>query len=138
MYHAFGNEVNILNILNSDKVFSLPVIQSNNTMIFKQISVHSQLVKNKYGIPEPVDGTSISATAIDLCLIPLVGFNRHGDRLGMGSGYYDKYFALNKFNKKPTILAGIAYDFQENDTIPSDQWDIPLDIIFTNKEVIIP
>jgi len=138
LYHAYAQEVNLLKILCHDKLFSLPTIQNNNLMTFNQVSKLSELVINKYGISEPVNGRIINASTIDLCLMPLVGFNRNGDRLGMGGGYYDRYFELNKFNKKPTILAGIAYDFQENDTIPSNQWDIPLDIIFTNKEVIIP
>ena len=138
LYYAFNQEVNLLKILNYDKVFSLPTIQNNNLMTFNQVSTLNELVVNKYGMPEPVNGKVINPATIELCLMPLVGFNRMGYRLGMGGGYYDRYFELNKFKKKPTILAGIAYDFQENDTIPSDQWDIPLDIIFTNKEVIIP
>ncbi len=92
--------------------------------------------QNKYGILEPQNSLFVAASDIDMCLMPLVGFNRQGDRLGMGGGYYDRYFALNKKQKNPTLLAGIAFDFQEDDTIQAESWDVGLDIIFTNKEVI--
>ena len=105
-------------------------------MDFKNYTYGDPLLSNKYGILEPTDSKTIQADKIELCLMPLVGFNRKGHRLGMGAGYYDRYFALNNLNKTPTILAGVAYDFQENDTIQCDQWDIPLNYIFTNNEVI--
>lgn len=139
-YHAFGNEVDLSVIVNiaQDKLFYLPVIGKDNSMVFNHYSSDTDLTKNKYGISEPMSGETTEASDIELCLVPLVGFNRRGERLGMGGGYYDRYFQTNKAQKKPTILAGVAYDFQENATIQAESWDIPLDIIFTNKEVIIP
>jgi 5-formyltetrahydrofolate cyclo-ligase len=137
-YMAFANEINLLTLLTLPKRFVLPVIQPKQTMVFKQFQSTKLLTKNKYGILEPKESKQVNTEEIDLCLVPLVGFNRKGSRLGMGGGYYDRYFELNNFKQKPTILVGIAYDFQENDTIQTEAWDIPLDIIFTNKEVIKP
>ena len=139
-YHALGHEVDLSDIVDNaqDKSFYLPVIGSNKSMAFQNLQSHTALTKNQFGILEPKSGKVIESADIELCLVPLVGFNRNGDRLGMGGGYYDRYFQFNKEQKKPTILAGVAYDFQENATIQADAWDIPLDIIFTNKEVIIP
>jgi 5-formyltetrahydrofolate cyclo-ligase len=105
-------------------------------MSFHQCDNETTFSKNKYAILEPQNDLIVAPIAIDLCLMPLVGFNRQGDRLGMGAGYYDRYFENNKNHTNPTILAGVAYDFQEDDTIQSESWDVPLDIIFTNKEVI--
>jgi 5-formyltetrahydrofolate cyclo-ligase len=136
LYSAFANEVNLSSLLDSDKIFLLPVINSNHGMSFKNYQIGDEVITNKYGILEPSESNDVNPNEIDLCLMPLVGFNRLGHRLGMGAGYYDRYFALNKSHKKPTILAGVAYDFQENDTIQNDDWDIPLNYIFTNKEVI--
>ena len=137
IYSALLNEANLSSLPQTNKTFALPVIQNNNLMEFHQYDEITALSKNKYNILEPQNDLIIAPSDIDLCLMPLVGFNRNGNRLGMGGGYYDRYFELNKFQKKPTILAGIAYDFQEDDTIQSEPWDIPLDMIFTNKEVII-
>lgn len=135
-YLSINNEVDLSCLFSRPKTFVLPVIQNNSTMVFNQYSASKNLIKNNFGILEPANNKTIQRTAIDLCLMPLVGFNRQGDRLGMGGGYYDRYFASNQLQNKPAILIGIAYDFQENATIQSQEWDIPLDIIFTNKEVI--
>jgi len=135
-YSALFNEVNLSSLLQTNKQFYLPVVQADNAMTFQHKDEDTIMSKNKYGILEPQNGLIVTASDIDLCLMPLVGFNRIGNRLGMGGGYYDRYFAENKMQEKPTILAGIAYDFQEDDTIQNQEWDIPLDIIFTNKEVI--
>jgi len=136
MYMCINNEVDLSALLTGSKATVLPVVQFNNQMTFNFFKSLDNLVQNKFGILEPKNNTAIAAEHIDLCLMPLVGFNRRGARLGMGGGYYDRYFELNKFQQKPTILAGIAYDFQEDDTIQAEPWDIPLDMIFTNKEVI--
>ena len=140
LYYPVNNEVNLLDLINQHpgKTYLLPVVNNNQSMLFKTSHPHSQLSKNKYGIAEPQAGKTINHKDIDLCLMPLVGFSRCGNRLGMGGGYYDRYFALNQFQLKATILAGIAYDFQEDDTILKDPWDIPLTLIYTNKEVIKP
>lgn len=138
-YLAVNNEVDLSDLLQfSAKKFLLPCIQTDHTMVFKQISMGDKLIKNQFGIPEPSPSLAEFTQHIDLCLMPLVAFNRQGHRIGMGGGYYDRYFADNRLRQKPTILAGIAYDFQESDTIKNDPWDIPLDVIFTNKEVILP
>jgi len=137
IYSALFNEVDLSMLLQTNKQLCLPVVQADNAMTFHQYDENTALSKNKYNILEPQNGLIVAASAIDLCLMPLVGFNRKGNRLGMGGGYYDRYFELNKFQIKPTILAGIAYDFQEDDTIQNQEWDIPLDIVFTNKEAII-
>jgi 5-formyltetrahydrofolate cyclo-ligase len=140
IYYPVNNEVNLLGLINQhpDKIFLLPVVNDNQSMFFKTYHQHSQLIKNKYGIAEPQAGEMVKLKDIDLCLMPLLGFSRCGNRLGMGGGYYDRYFALNQFQQKATILAGIAYDFQEDDTIHKDPWDIHLTLIYTNKEVIKP
>ncbi|MBL4773949.1 MAG: 5-formyltetrahydrofolate cyclo-ligase [Alcanivoracaceae bacterium] len=135
-YHAIGNEVELFSLFNSNKEIALPVIQAKHIMQFRAVESQSHLTTNQYGILEPLDGQIINHEKIDLCILPMTGFSCRGDRLGMGGGYYDRYFELNKFQKKPTILAGVAYDFQEDDTIKSDAWDIPLDLIFTNKHII--
>jgi len=136
VYSALNNEVDLSCLLQSNKSFCLPVVQADNAMAFHHCDKNTVMSKNKYGILEPQNDLIVATKEIDLCLVPLVGFNRQGHRLGMGGGYYDRYFAQNKTKKSPTILAGMAYDFQEDDTIQAESWDVGLDIIFTNKEVI--
>lgn len=70
----------------------------------------------------------------DLVIVPLLGFDRAGNRLGYGGGYYDKFLAKN--NCKQTI--GLAYSFQEVESLPVEPYDQNLDLIITEQEVIKP
>ena len=64
----------------------------------------------------------------DIIIVPLLGFDKRGTRLGYGGGYYDRTF--DKLSKRPRLV-GIAFAAQELDEIPRDAHDIPLDIIIT-------
>ncbi len=91
---------------------------------------------NRYGIPEPQNTERVSPAALDYLLIPLVGFDRQGNRLGMGGGYYDRALAnLKPFRR--TFKLGVAYSFQELIELEPKAWDIPLDGIVTEKELIL-
>ena len=64
--------------------------------------------------------------------MPLVGFDKTGNRLGMGKGYYDRTFAENSpFFRRPRLI-GLAHSIQEATLIPN-LWDVPLDAVFTEK-----
>lgn len=100
----------------------------------------TRLQTNRFGIPEPVvsRGRRLSPRHLDLVLTPLVGFDRQGNRLGMGGGYYDTTFAFlagrNHWHK-PRLL-GLAYGFQEVDALPHEPWDVPLSAIVTEAGLI--
>ena len=100
------------------------------------ISVHA----NRYGIPEPrCDAAALlSATQIDLVLVPLLGFDRRGNRLGAGAGYYDRSFAFLRATTRPAqpLLVGIGYHFQELPELAPQSWDVPLDFVATDRELI--
>lgn len=70
----------------------------------------------------------------DLVIVPLLGFDRTGHRLGYGGGYYDKFLAAN--HCKRTI--GLAFSSQEEDRLPAEEHDKRLDMIITEKEIIQP
>ncbi len=137
-YHAIGKEVDLSRLIQQSSRLYLPVVKTKNTMQFNQFRSFHDLTKNKYGILEPQNTPSIKLQELELCFVPLVAFDRKGSRVGMGGGFYDRYFEFNRCQQKPTILVGIAYDFQEDDTIQSQPWDIPMDMIITNKEIIKP
>ena len=71
-------------------------------------------------------------------LVPLLAFDRRGQRLGYGGGYYDRSFAFLNEQARPTepLLVGIGYDFQELDEIEPARWDVRLDFIATDRELI--
>lgn len=94
---------------------------------------------NHYGINEPCgDVAPFDVRKLDAVIMPLVAFNRNGDRLGQGAGFYDRAFAFRGFSSTSTrpLLIGLAYHFQEAPELVSEAWDIPLDAIITDQELI--
>ncbi|HBP2722431.1 TPA: 5-formyltetrahydrofolate cyclo-ligase, partial [Pseudomonas aeruginosa] len=86
--------------------------------------------RNRFRISEPLAdaGRQRKAWALDLVLLPLVGFDEQGGRLGMGGGFYDRslaYLARRKNGHKPTLI-GLAHECQKVDRLALASWDIPL------------
>ena len=93
------------------------------------------LVANQYAIPEPKVSPRQWRTGrrLNLVLTPLVAFDEHGNRLGMGGGYYDRTFAYlrNHHRWRRPRLVGIAYDFQQVAQLERASWDVPLSAVVT-------
>jgi 5-formyltetrahydrofolate cyclo-ligase len=119
--------------------FLLPVLTDERELRFAPWQAGDPVEPNRHGIPEPVAPREWFAPfQLDLVLVPLLGFDRRGHRLGYGGGYYDRSFAFLKEQVRPTepLLVGIAYDFQELDAIAAKPWDVRLDYIATDRELI--
>jgi 5-formyltetrahydrofolate cyclo-ligase len=114
--------------------YCLPVL-SGQELRFAPWSPGEPLVTNRFGIPEPDVQASdcIDASAITMAVAPVVGFDRAGNRLGMGGGWYDRSFAFRRSQPAPPWLVGAAFSIQEVDDIPSQQWDVGLDAICTES-----
>jgi len=92
---------------------------------------------NRLGIPEPAVLRIIPVRALSVVLLPLLGFDRHGTRLGTGGGYYDRLFAYRRHRQhwhRP-LLIGIAYQCQQLGMIERDRHDVPLDGVVTEDGV---
>ena len=102
-------------------------------MVFTPHQQESDLVRNRYGLLEPDKPCqTVSMTEMDLVLVPMVACDHDGTRLGMGGGYYDRFFAAKLTDRAADpFLLGIAHDFQLLAHIPRQQWDVPLDAIAT-------
>lgn len=87
--------------------------------------------RNQYGIREYHARPSVNAQRLHAVLMPLVGFDRHGGRLGQGGGYYDATFARHSAGRHPQLI-GIAFECQRIDgNLPLEQHDVRLDCILT-------
>lgn len=121
----------------------LPVLRpgKGKGMWFVEYTPDALLTKNRFGIPEPDfrQQHKLPATLLDVALMPLVGFDRTGARLGMGGGFYDTTFAfkLSKKANKPYLI-GLAHNCQQVDSLTTESWDIPLFAIATDQEIILP
>jgi len=114
------------------KLLFLPVMQKDQTLHFAAWDAEIPLLRNRYGIDEPpATAERVAAADLDIIVLPLVGWDRQGNRLGMGGGYYDRSLA----GVSGPVLAGLAYSMQELAGLPRDQWDVPLDIVVTEAFV---
>ena len=92
---------------------------------------------NRFGISEPAcpRRDEVDGRKLDVVVMPLLAFDRQGNRLGMGGGYYDRSFAFRLHRqrwRKPRLI-GIAWQFQQVDALAARAWDVPLDAVITES-----
>ena len=93
-----------------------------------------KLRKNKYDIFEPSDGDKVKPIDHEVIIIPTVGVDKNGYRLGYGGGYYDRFLeSVIERNNRP-LLIGLIYDFQFIDDSIYESHDIKLDIVFSEQQ----
>jgi 5-formyltetrahydrofolate cyclo-ligase len=94
---------------------------------------------NRLGIPEPDALRTIPVRALSVVLVPVLGFDHHGTRLGTGGGYYDRLFSYRRHRQSwhRPLLVGIAYQCQQLPLIERGGHDIPLDALVTEVGVSI-
>jgi len=133
--HEFSLQPIIDAIISSNKLCYLPKI-NNDLLDFVQHTPDCSLVLNRFNILEPNSEDLISKKDLDLVLVPLVGFDLSGNRLGMGGGFYDKSFnfLLNKTSKSPFFM-GVGFESQQSKEIPTEDFDVKLDAVMTEAKV---
>ncbi len=112
----------------------LPCIEEEKAgLVFRLYNLGDKLETGDLAIPQP----PVSAPALDpdFLFVPLLGFDRLGQRLGQGGGYYDRTLAMLR-KKKKIVAVGLAYAAQEISEIPCEKHDQKLDFIVTEKELI--
>ncbi|QJI35096.1 5-formyltetrahydrofolate cyclo-ligase [Pseudomonas sp. ADAK13] len=122
------------------KATYLPVLSAwpRTKMVFQRVRPGEKLSPNRFRILEPQVNVSRQRKvwALDLVLLPLVGFDDVGGRLGMGGGFYDRslaYMARRKSWRKPTLL-GLAHECQKVERLAQASWDVPLEGTVTDKD----
>jgi len=90
---------------------------------------------NRFRIGEPVSGIRIGARALAVVLLPLVGFDGQGNRLGSGAGYYDRLLAFRHRTRGRPLLVGVAFECQRCPGLESAPHDVPLDAVVTEAGI---
>lgn len=127
----------------------ISVINNSPGLLFAPFDQQTPLKPGKFNIPIPDIPSSDYKTAsdLDLVLVPLVGFDAAGGRLGMGGGYYDRTFAfrqdtsakkLKTKNVMHQAFVGVAHECQQVDEIPTENWDVRLQAVATDRTCYYP
>ena len=134
LYDALPDELQTRPLLNrwyQQKELWLPVVEGNDLKLVRYIG-EDQLEKGAFGIWEPVGlRQDITAVQPDMLVVPGVAFDRDGNRLGRGKGFYDRLLQA-----ETAFKVGFCFDFQLLPQIPVESFDMPMDAIVTNREII--
>ena len=108
-YYSIGSEVQtndlIKALLSEKKIVSLPQV-CDDTMVFRRIEDITKLETGNFDIPEPKESWPIQKTH-DVILVPCIGLDNNGNRIGYGYGFYDKYLTKNESTK--IALTSVSY-----------------------------
>lgn len=109
----------------------VPMTRRDFRMCFVPLRPGMPLRRSPLGLPQPVStrGT-VSAGAFDAIVLPLLGFDAKGRRLGNGGGYYDRALSGLGRTRRPQLI-GYAFAIQQADELPEEPWDIPLHTVVT-------
>lgn len=137
MYIGFGSEINTKKLidyaLNDGKEVYVPKVIKKD-MVFIRINNLENLVTSNYGILEPIgDKSDFNVDKLGIVIMPGVVFDKQGNRVGYGGGYYDKFLNTNVITAKKIAL---VYNFQIIDSIPSEKHDMKVDSIITEEKII--
>jgi len=130
----------VASLTRREQHYFLPVLGATRQLYFAEYSAGTPVIHNRFGIPEPATAADqrLTPQAMDVILLPLLAFDRQGHRLGTGGGWYDASLAFLREAPRPAapLLVGIGYTFQEVETIPAQPWDVDLDYVATEADLI--
>ncbi len=129
MYHSLPDELSTHSFLDKwhgNKHFYLPRVNGVNLDILPYEQTSLQL--GAFHIEEPQGDETVSIDDIEMVVVPAMAYDRQGNRVGRGKGYYDRLLADSK-----AIKIGVAYDCQLVDEIDTDSFDQPVDIVITQS-----
>ncbi len=138
-YVSYDNEVYthemIKECISFEKNVVVPVTDmERRRLLLSRLKNWNDLVLGAYNILEPKEDCieEISLERVDLILVPGVGFDNKGRRIGHGKGYYDNLLR----NSTKALHVGLAFECQIVDHVPTEEHDVPLDKIVTEKRII--
>ena len=132
LYISFDGEISTEKLIKilwvQGKQVYLPVLHpfNPNHLLFLRYLPDTPMCQNKFGIWEPKLNVQnvLPLDKLDILFTPLVGFDKQGNRLGMGGGFYDR--TLQHWQKYSFIPVGLAHQCQQVEQLPTEAWDVPL------------
>lgn len=133
MYHSLPDELSTHSFIKKwcdRKHFYLPRVNGVNLEILPYDE--SRLSLGSFHIEEPTGNDTSSVNDMELIVVPAVAYDRKGNRVGRGKGYYDRLLSGSRARK-----VGVGYDFQLVDEIDADPHDVRVDVVITQNNHII-
>ncbi|MBI4153856.1 5-formyltetrahydrofolate cyclo-ligase [Candidatus Woesearchaeota archaeon] len=141
LYYEIGNEVEMSGLLYATmaldrKIAALPVITPDQKMELYVIEKSSDILPvqyqgNVFFVPDSRTCRKIGPESIDLCIVPGLGFDVHCNRLGYGSGLYDRLLS-----ECHGMKIGVALDAQILNWLPVEKHDVPMDKVITEQRIL--
>lgn len=118
----------------SCEVFA-PRVRPGRQLSFVRLTASTPLRRNRWGVLEPAGHAACALhRELDLVLLPLLGFDASGNRLGTGAGYYDRWLGQHHGGRRP-LRVGYAYALQQTPHLPEEPWDQRMDAVVTERGV---
>jgi len=117
-------------LLELGKKVYVPITDKNTVTISICQIYNTDFKKGAYSIFEPKTTNFVSFDTPEFIIVPGIAFDKNGNRIGFGMGYYDKFLSASSAKK-----VALCYDFQIKDKIPSQNHDIKMDLIITDKNI---
>ena len=141
IYMPFKSEVKTAEIrekmLSKNKKVYIPRVLDKSKLHFSKFVSKNNLVINKFNILESIDEDILPVEKFDLLILPFVGIDKNGSRLGHGGGYYDRALQNLKYPNKNAIIIGLGYEFQLVKNEFGESHDIKFDLVFTEQNLHI-
>lgn len=139
-YHIFlsmreKKEINtefLLHILQGkDKNICVPVMKKNGELEHILLQDSTRIKIAGFGVPEPEDGIPIPTDKMQVVFVPLLAYDKKGNRTGYGKGFYDRFLSQTQ---PETLFIGLSF-FEPENEIPSEAHDMPLDYCITPNKI---
>ncbi|RKW35813.1 MAG: 5-formyltetrahydrofolate cyclo-ligase [Leptotrichia sp.] len=138
IFMDMGNEVNITKLLElyPTKTFFIPKIFPKREMKINKYN-KNELVLHKFGYYESSSKEYYDEKILDLIVVPGIGFDCKKNRIGFGGGFYDNFLTKVRKMKKGILCVAVCYDFQIVEKIPTEEHDVRVDAVVSEKRVIV-
>jgi 5-formyltetrahydrofolate cyclo-ligase len=144
LYMPAKGEIDVLPLLNRALWLGihcyLPVVPGHRSrrLWFARLGDGPHWSLNRFDIPEYGQQLrKIRAAALDILFLPMLGFDERGYRIGMGGGFYDASLAYLQHRhvwRRPRLV-GVAFEAQKQARLPTEAWDVPLDMVLTERRI---
>ena len=130
LYWSMADEVQTHAFVNrwyKDKTLLLPCVDGDELRLRRYTGPECMTAGEQFGIGEPTGPEFSDTDSIDIIIVPGVAFDRQGNRLGRGRGFYDRLLKTTP----NAIKIGVAFDFQVVDQVPTEPLDVPMNLIIS-------